>query len=114
MENVMNQTTTYFSLTSLMQLLSSYLSAKQKARSRGAFTPVNSILVKIVLAALSISFALATPARAELNYSINLTLPPHMLDPQAQWDFRWGKFLLGPSNTVVPDLRIDFARCGCN
>jgi len=107
----MNQTTTYFSLTSLMQPFSSYLSAKQKARSRGAFTPVNSISVKIVLAALSISFALATPARAELNSSINLWLVL-----QSQKDFRWGGFPIGPRNIIVPiDPKnpINIARCGC-
>ncbi|MEJ7708656.1 MAG: hypothetical protein WKF84_02085 [Pyrinomonadaceae bacterium] len=49
-----------------------------------------------MLGIIVVSLTLSVPARAELNFDINLTLPPYSLFPQAQWDYHWGGFSIGP------------------
>ncbi len=72
----------------------------------------NVVVVRSCGLALAALVAFAAPAAAQLNQDIDLTKTAGMV-LQAQGDYRWGGFPVGPSNLVVSGSNVNFARCGC-
>ncbi|MGI8837157.1 MAG: PKD domain-containing protein [Pyrinomonadaceae bacterium] len=59
--------------------------------------------------AFIVFFTQMSPARAELNQSIDLTLTDGLM-PQRQTDFRWAGFPVGP---YIAEPKINMGSCGC-